>query len=302
MSLRARLADLLGDAPQSLQRLSGGSKKGAYRVTRTDGSTLIAYIWHATENYWPPTHDEHPVFADASGQELFLGAHAAMRSAGVRTVGIVAQGEGLVVVEDLVGGNLEQLIRAGSSRAEAAIRMLRGQLDVLHSVTSAGVGKVRSVLTGSERCERIAHDRALRHLAEARVHRPELPQALADVLGEALAGIEQRPQRHALIHGELGPDHVYLDRGGEPVLIDIEGLMYFDVEWEHAFMAFRFGPHYGPLRPTGLDPARLHLYTVCLRLSLIAGPLRLLEGNFPHRATMQAIAESNIQAALAYLS
>ncbi|MEU0751347.1 hypothetical protein ABZ476_33950, partial [Streptomyces albogriseolus] len=35
---------------------------------------------------------------------------------------------------------------------------------------------------------------------------------------------------HGLIHGELGPDHVLVDASGHPVLIDIEGAMFFDVE------------------------------------------------------------------------
>jgi hypothetical protein len=40
------------------------------------------------------------------------------------------------------------------------------------------------------------------------------------------------------------PDHVLIDAQGAPVLIDIEGLMFFDAEWEHAFLRLRFGRHY----------------------------------------------------------
>ena len=43
------------------------------------------------------------------------------------------------------------------------------------------------------------------------------------------------------VHGELGPDHVLVDRGGKPVRVGIEGLMYLDIEWEHAFLRLRFG-------------------------------------------------------------
>ena len=32
-----------------------------------------------------------------------------------------------------------------------------------------------------------------------------------------------------LIHGELGPDHVLIDERGHPVIIDIEGVMFFDL-------------------------------------------------------------------------
>jgi hypothetical protein len=83
---------------------------------------------------------------------------------------------------------------------------------------------------------------------------------------------------------------------GRPVLIDIEGAMFFDVEWEHVFLRLRFGRHYRPA--PGLDPARLALYRPAMHLSLVEGPLRLLEGDFPHRDAMLAIAEHNVNCVL----
>lgn len=299
--LSARVATLLDEEPRSLQRLSGGSKKGAYRVQLHDDSTVIAYVWDSAENYWPDGDGEREPFTSASGQQLFLGTHATLQALGVRTVEIVASDNGVTLVEDLVGGSLEQLIGTDPARGREGVARLQDILAVMHAATSDGVGKVGAPICDPLPCELIAYDRACRHLAEARLRRPEIPVALLDVLKDALAHVEPRTAGHALIHGELGPDHVFLDRHGAPVLIDIEGLMYFDVEWKHAFMAFRFGSMYELLRPAELDPARLRLYTLCLRLSLIAGPLRLLEGNFPHRAVMLAIADANLKAAVAFL-
>jgi hypothetical protein len=48
----------------------------------------------------------------------------------------------------------------------------------------------------------------------------------------------------------------------------------------------------------GLDEDRLALYLLVQRLSLTAGPLRLLDGDFPDRAFMQGIAEHNLTEAL----
>ncbi|SFF58195.1 hypothetical protein SAMN05216251_12014 [Actinacidiphila alni] len=103
------------------------------------------------------------------------------------------------------------------------------------------------------------------------------------------------------MHGELGPDHVLVDDRGRPVLIDIEGLMYFDVEWEHAFLRIRFADHYPPLRRDGMDEQRLRFYALAMRLSLVAGPLRLLDGDFPDRDFMLGIVEHNLQESLAFL-
>jgi len=46
------------------------------------------------------------------------------------------------------------------------------------------------------------------------------------------------------VHGELPLGHVLVDRDGVPALIDVEQMLYFDVEWEHAFMLNIFGDDY----------------------------------------------------------
>jgi hypothetical protein len=141
---------------------------------------------------------------------------------------------------------------------------------------------------------------------------------LEDVTRELAAAVRPRAG-HGLIHGELGPDHVLVDSRGHPVLIDIEGLMFFDIEWEHAFLELRFGRDYPLLRPGGaegssradrpdgadgpggLDSRRLRFYRLALHLSLIAGPLRLLDGEFPDREPMMRIVAFNVEQALAFV-
>lgn len=146
-------------------------------------------------------------------------------------------------------------------------------------------------------------DRALADLAEgaARDARPAAARdALAALVQAHGAAVRPRADR-GLVHGELGPDHVLVDQQGQPVLIDIEGLMHFDAEWEHAFLRIRSGEHYRWLAHDGLDEQRLALHTLAMRLPLVAGPLRLLDGDFPGRAAMRGIAEHNLRAALALL-
>ncbi|MEU3278043.1 phosphotransferase [Streptomyces antibioticus] len=120
---------------------------------------------------------------------------------------------------------------------------------------------------------------------------------LRDRVRELHGAVRPRPAS-SLVHGELGPDHVLLTVDGEPVLIDVEDLGYCDAEREHVFLELRFGPWYDVLRAPGLDPYRLALHRLALHLSLVAGPLWLLDGDFPDPAPMRQIAEFDLRRAL----
>jgi hypothetical protein len=301
------------------ERLRGGSKKGVYRLTLDDDATLIAYLWDAAEDYWPTTRadeaaDHADPFAHASGLDLFEAAHRRLHALGIRTPRLYWADASrqhhpadVAVVEDVPGRTLEALLHHDPQAAEPVLARLADALGVMQQHRAAGYGKValldRGGVSNGRSCEHVVRERALGDLAEAAARDPRIAAVrdhLAAVLGELATAVRPRSE-HGLIHGELGPDHVLVDEHGHPVLIDIEGLMYFDVEWEHAFLRLRFGDHYP--RPPGcsLDEQRLALYALAMRLSLTAGPLRLLDGDFPDRAAMRRIAEHNLSQALAVL-
>lgn len=303
-----------------VRRLRGGSKKGVYRLTFDDGSTAIVYRWDAAEDYWPvpPTDaaaDKSNPFSHASGLDLFVAAHRRLAALEIRTPQVyLADSSGrchpadVAVVEDVPGGTLEDLFTHQPSVADAAMARLATALDVMQRHTGSGFGKIALLDSGGcstgRSCAEVVLARALEDLADAASREARIADArggLVDLVHELAAAVPPRAE-HGLIHGELGPDHVLVDRKGQPVLIDIEGLMFFDVEWEHAFLRIRFGPHYRWLHRRGLDERRLIFYTLAMRLSLVAGPLRLLEGGFPDREAMRGIAEHNLRDALAFLA
>jgi aminoglycoside phosphotransferase (APT) family kinase protein len=205
------------------------------------------------------------------------------------------------VVEDIAGGSLEAHLVGYPDQAAVALGRLAEALQRLHSSRRDDIGTLAHPVSGAS-CEVIAVRRATRHPAAAARQLPELAAAqaaLVGVLERLLAAVPAR-RDHRLIHGELGPDHVLLDAAGSPYLIDIEGLMYFDVEWEHAFLRLRFHEHYEALRVEGLDESRLRLYALCLHLSLVAGPLQLLGGSHPEQGVFADIMRANLDAALGY--
>jgi hypothetical protein len=301
-----------------VERLAGGSKKGAYRLTMDDGSTALVYAWDASEDYWQdvlPAGSDDPAdpFSHASGLALFEAAAYRLASVGVRCPELLFTDQSrslypadIAVVEDVPGGSLEALLDKDPAAAEHPLSGVAGWLAAMAAVRSPSFGKVAFVDSGGRSpgpsCERAMLEHVLTQVAEiagvdrraaaARGRLEETLRSLADAIEPRAAA--------GLVHGELGPDHVMVDRRGEPVLIDIEGTNYFDVEREHVWTRMRFGEHYAPLSPGGLDEDRLRFYQLCLHVDLVAGPLRMAGSSHPEREWFRSLAEYHLQRALQF--
>ncbi|SDM04452.1 phosphotransferase family protein [Nonomuraea jiangxiensis] len=297
----------------ALDRLTGGSKKGVYRLRLDDETTVILYVWATGENYWPPSLavPDDP-FTDASGVELFAINHSALAAAGVRTPQLLMLDHGgryldadVALVEDVGAVKLEALLDHDPAAAAMPLSTLGDALRRMHTTLGPKYGKLAAITRGeapqSRRTEDIIVDRALAHLDAVATRDARLGEAydrITEHVRHLRSAVTAR-ERYGLVHGELGPDHVFVTPVGEPVLIDFEGLTYFDVEWEHAWLQMRFGDAYPALHQVDLDPHRLELYRYAQVLSLIEGPLRIADTDFPDRQWMLDLAEWNITKALA---
>lgn len=319
-SLRPAVRAVFGGERRLLrvERLAGGSKKGVYRLRMGDGGTALLYAWSDAEDYWQgvlPAGAEDPAdpFSHPSGLTPFETAARRLASAGVRCPEILFADRSralypadIAVVEDVSGGSLEALLETDPVAAERPLAVLSGWLAAMGAVRSPSFGKVAFVDAGGRSrgasCEAVMLDRALDELAEIAGRDPRAAAAqgrLTETLHSLAEPIEAR-SASPLIHGELGPDHVLLDRRGEPVLIDIEGAMYFDAEVEHVWMRMRFGEHYAKLSRGGLDEDRLRLYQLCTHLDLVAGPLRIAGTSHPEREWFRGLAEWHLLRALQF--
>lgn len=291
-----------------LDRLVGGSKKGVYRLTLDDGTTSILYVWNDDENYWSaPRVDLSNPFSDASGMDLLTAAHEALAAAGARVPALfLVDGSkrlytaDLVLAEDLRGGTLQDLIATDRGSAAAPLRELGRTLEGMAAHRNVSFGKVGAVAAGlapqGRAAQQVVLDQARRHLSLVVDEVPTLGAARERIAARFDALFDRLTPRSdfGLIHGELGADHVMIDGDGRAVIIDIEGLMYFDVEWEHDFTRMRFGEAYDGLEfGVALDPDRLAFYELARSLSLVEGPLRIIKGDFPHRDFMLGIAKAH---------
>ncbi|MCP3786775.1 aminoglycoside phosphotransferase family protein [Micromonospora sp. A3M-1-15] len=297
----------------ALDRLTGGSKKGVYRLRLNDRTTVVLYVWAAGENYWPPspTVPDDP-FTDASGACLFAANHAALTAAGVRVPHLMMLDldgryldADIALVEDAGALRLEALLERDPAMAAVPLSALGDALRRMHTTFGPHYGKLAAIARGeasqTRRPEDVIVDRALGHLDAAAARDARLADAhhrIAAHVRHLRSAVVAR-EEYGLVHGELGPDHVLATPAGEAVVIDFEGLTYFDVEWDHAWLQMRFGVNYSALRPVDLDPHRLELYRYAQTLSLIEGPLRIADTDFPDRKWMLDLAEWNITKALA---
>ncbi|RKN56252.1 aminoglycoside phosphotransferase family protein [Micromonospora costi] len=311
-AVRGLVAAAAGSAVgvSAVERLRGGSKKGVFRLRLTDGTSLVLYLWHDRENWWSTVGEAGAdLFSDASGRTLFRQAHEQLTALGVPVPEVLLLGDAgtylpadVALVQDVRGPSLGDLLGTDPAAAAPALLALREALGRMRAASRPTYGRVGAP-SGVETPDfpAVVLARALRHVRSAAGRDARIAAAadrLVDALHARAAPIRSRGG-YSLVHGELGPDHVRLDDRGLPVLIDIEGLMWADVEWEHAFLELRFGQHYAALRAVDLDETRLRLYRLALSISLVEGPLRLLETGFPDADAMRRIAEHNLRRALA---
>jgi hypothetical protein len=303
---------------KGVTRLAGGTTKGVYRLTVDDGTTVIAYRWGDSENYWPQAPNENDVadpFSSGNSIDLFVTARSRLASLGLRVPEIYLLGRDRVyypadiaILEDFPGEDLLALRERDPAAAEPTLSRLREGLAAMREYRGRAPGKVSLIDAGGTShwptSEEAVLALGLRSVAEATERDRRIAdnsERLKDRLRELAAAVGPRAE-YSVVHGELGLDHVLVDADGNPVIIDIEDLMYFDVEWEHAHMQVRLGRDWaGTVGVADLDEDRLALYMLAQRLFLVAGPMRLLDGEFPNRAFMRSIIEHNLNEALALL-
>lgn len=316
-----------------VNRLAGGSKKGVYRVSLDDRTSAVVYVWSSEEDYWDgllpeSANDPGSVFAHSSGIDLFEAATHRLETVGARSPRLLFTDRSrrlypadVAVAEDVRGGTLQNLLDGDPDAGKAVLGRLAEMVRTMHRYRAPAFGKVAFVDGGGTpegraaegrvpesqvpddgTCEGVHLEHALMNIAYAAAHDPRAAQGrehLEDTLRTLHSKVEPRSE-YGLVHGELCADHTLVGPDGEPVLIDIEGLMYFDVEVDHTWMRMRFAEHYPALHDPGLDPARMAYYQYTMHLDLVGGPMRIAEGDFPNREWMLGVADHHLQQALAY--
>jgi hypothetical protein len=153
----------------------------------------------------------------------------------------------LAILEDFPGEDLLAFWERDPVAAEPTLSRLRAGLAAMRDYRGRAPGQVSFIDAGGtprwSTSEEAVLALGLRCVAEAAERDRRIAdngERLKDQLGKLAAAVRPRAE-YSVVHGELGFDHVLVDADGSPVIIDIEDLMYFDAEWEHAHMQVRLG-------------------------------------------------------------
>ncbi len=73
-----------------------------------------------------------------------------------------------------------------------------------------------------------------------------------------------KPARYTLIHGEATPAHIWLLTDGTIGFIDIEGIKFFDIEFEYAILDMLYG--YLSTKPKSHNRNKLFFYRLYHRI------------------------------------
>jgi tRNA A-37 threonylcarbamoyl transferase component Bud32 len=230
----------------NVSNMHGGAQKVVYKVDCRNGFSCVLYVWDASKSYFQEELAKQTREERSYGSDLFEANNKYLTQQGVRTPALYHLNADRdrypfdYALVEYVAGHKAEVYLAGSDpqMRDTLLERVGEMLINMHRDVRDGYGKINAPLNRTPECHLLQVknaenqlDYAARYLDEFRTNR----QKLLDTLYELEDNIKPRTQ-YGLIHGELGPDHILVNDKMEPYLIDIEGVMFFDIEHEHSFL------------------------------------------------------------------
>ncbi len=295
----------------SLSNFHGGAQKTVYKVRCEDGFQLVLYIWDMANNYFQEEIQRATDNHESFGAGLFESNNRFLLQQGIKTPAIYYMNKersaydcDFALVEYVDGGDLSTFFSSERSIQDRVFGQFKEQLNQMHHIRRKTWGKAGVDIDAySEPCHIAVYENAIEQLryTSGYVDRfSENQGRLTEVLDRFASALAPSSE-HGFIHAELGPDHVLVNEKLEPYIIDIEGAMFFDIEYEHSFLQFRFDNYTHYLARADLDEDRMRFYKLCHHLSCASGGLKLMQRGFPNQELAKVIFQSNVERSLEFL-
>lgn len=266
----------------SLERIFGGAQKYTYLGTASNGFKFIVYIWDKSTSYF---YDDNPnaVFVSSSA-ELFELNNKLMTKYGINVPKLyymdrsrVEQPYDYALVEYIEGVDMDEVIARQPQRLEKVLVSLKRNMDQLHHIKSKEVGQLNQFQPTTFNLIEFALKAAqenIDYLIQVDDENKVLYLKVSKLLEQLAQKMTERDE-YTFIHGELGPNHVIVDKNNEAFLIDIEGAKYADIEEEVSFLKIRFGSYYDALVKETFDFNRMAFNHLCHCVGNLSGAMEL---------------------------
>ncbi|MFU1795567.1 phosphotransferase family protein [Paenibacillus azoreducens] len=295
----------------SVSKMHGGAQKVVCKIDCSNGFSCVLYVWDLTMSYFQEETANKDVSEISYGSDLFELNNKYLTENGIRTPFLYDLNKekerypfDYALVEFIDGQKAEAYFHHSDSRIQDKVFQRLGEmLTGMHADKRQIYGKQNQIRANTVNCHLLQLENAKPQLSYASRHMDCIrvnQSKLFDILHELESRIKPRTQ-YGFIHGELGPDHVLVNDKLETFLIDIEGAMFFDIEYEHSFMKLRFGDFYRYLENDTLDPDRMLFYRFHHHISLTSGGLKLLHRGFPNQSFAKELAEYHSECALRFI-
>lgn len=292
-----------------LKRIYGGAQKVTYKIECDKNFCYILYVWDESMNYFNKDTKDNFVF-ETSGADLFELSNKFLIKNGINTPKIYYIDRSkkdylfdFALVEYIVGGEIEKYFGADEDTQYKIFTDLNKNIQKMHSIRNQFYGNLKVQKAFEGRSEKILLNRTLKDIDHSSKFCEgifENKLMLIQKIQELYNNIKPRND-YGFIHGELGPNHVFVDEHLNTYLIDIECAMFFDIEYEHSFLEFRFGKFYKYLAVNNLDQDRMSFYKMHIHISCLSGALKLKQKDYPDMEDVNSMIEYNSEQVLSFI-
>ena len=272
---------------KGIERLLGGAQKHVYLVTLDNGFKFVVYVWDKSTNYFSDSERIDSNEFLSSSPLMFKLNNELMKKHGVNTpklyyIDSSFEQPTYAFVEYIDGVDLDYIIENQPERLNDSLHSLKESIDKLHEIKAKEVGQVNNLLGENFNQIKYCYDGAvqsIKYLIKVDSENSNIYVPLNEILEKLIKKIDERSE-FKLIHSELGPNHVMVDKDNNAYIIDIEGARFFDLEYEESFLKIRFNNNYKYLKSDNLDETRMDFYHICHCVGNLAGAYELLYKNY----------------------
>ncbi len=230
-----------------MEPLLGGAQKHTFLAQCENGFSFVIYKWSEEATYF--TYDSEEAVFRSSSAFLFEENNKIMIENGVLTPKIYfidrtrhEENYDYAFVEYIDGLDMDNITSKYPERLPKVIKSLTNSINKLHKIKSNRVGQVGRMQEEEFDILKFSLDSLFKnidYLINNDKDFKEMYIAAKEKASELVKKLSKSSE-YTFIHGELGPNHVIVDKDDNAFLIDIEGAKFCDVEEENSFLRIRF--------------------------------------------------------------